>query len=149
MPAEHENSHSRILNWRPALITLARELNGQAYVWGSTDCASVALRAYASMYHQSPFNGIGKMSTKRTIMRKLSQVGNIIDWLETRGFYRVDKMFAQCGDLAIECEEGRDIPSISIILGSNALVIDEEDGVSIVSRWDLDDDYVYMRHQIG
>lgn len=124
----------RVFNWNVALGELARELVGQAVVWGETDCVSVARKALVAMYGEdisAPYIDV-TYSTKLGAARALKKIGGLETVIDATGCRGVPLHLTRDGDfLFFESDDGGE--NIATKMGSRWVVaIPEENTIRAI-----------------
>jgi hypothetical protein len=121
----------RVPNWNVRLVELANEVLGKPFVWGETDCASVARRAVAVMYEDDPVAQHIKVTytTKVGAARAFKKIGSMIDILLAAGAKEVRPDLTQDGDIMVfPKNENAGYENLATRIGSMWIVSSPEEG---------------------
>lgn len=123
-------------NWDVALTRFANYQRGRAFVWGSTDCATLTRQALKVIHNEDKWDGfVKRYDTKKgaLLFVRNADPENV---LVASGGCQVGRSFATAGDVALAPEmDDHGLPAVSILLcGCKVLYSTVEDGVIIVSK---------------
>ena len=118
---------NRAPNWHVKLAQLANEVVGQSFVWGETDCASVARRAVAVMYEDDPISPHITFSytTRTGATRAFNRIGSFADIALAAGAKEVRPDLTQDGDIMIFPKDGN-YENVATRMGSMWIISDPE-----------------------
>jgi hypothetical protein len=120
-------------HWERRLVEWMEAQVGQPYVWGETDCVSLACRAIEVMTaiplakpaYTTALQGVG------ALRRAQSEHGSVGGWFVAQGLVQIDSVrLAHGGDLVVvEPLEARDLPTVAVIVATSVLLPDPVAGV--------------------
>jgi hypothetical protein len=125
----------RIPNWPVALGNLARELIGQPFVWGETDCVSIVRKATIAMYGEDiakPYIDV-TYKTKIGAVRAFKKIGTIGNIIEKVGCREVPLHLTRDGDFLLFEPNGEQYENMATRMGSRwILAVPEENTIKAV-----------------
>lgn len=118
---------SRVKTWEVGIAAFANDVIGEAFVWGSTDCAALTFRALAIM--RPDVDSTIDWDSLRTARDRLA-LEQPHQWFERIGGRGVTPLsFASTGDVILgELRELR-LPAFHLIVGNHALTSSPAEGV--------------------
>lgn len=123
---------SRIPNWEVALAKFATAELGKPFVWGETNCVSLAIRALdvqcGDNYHACVKHFMSSELRAGAFVRKQGLAG-IVSRLKARGIAVIPQNFEQVGDVRFVQTEVT--IGASVLLGRKALSSTQEAGVAL------------------
>lgn len=123
---------SRIANWEVALANFVTAEVGKPFIWGETNCVSLAARALdiqsGENYHPCVKHFMSSEIRARAFVRKQGIAG-IVSRLKERGLVVVPKNFEQIGDVCFVQTETT--IGASVLLGRKALSSSQKNGVAL------------------
>lgn len=120
----------RYRNWDLALRRWATSMAGQPFVWGTTDCASLALTAVGILYPRRTVLRLQPWTSQREALQLLTAHPRAIeDALEQLGGVALPLAFATTGDLLVL--PAAPFPHLYVSLGAEILATDPEVGVHL------------------
>lgn len=130
--------YPRHAQWRTRLLAWANGVRHQPYVWGKTDCASLARAALDEMFCRSVTAHIPGWTSKRTALRALAAFGGIDAVLRGLGAELVTLPFARAGDVIVTPTDDAAEP-IGVLMYVDPWCVSStpETGVQWVARGDL------------
>lgn len=141
---------ARVLNWDVRLVEFAREVRGQPYVWGETDCATLVRRALTVMHGEDPLpDDVGAWTTRIGALRVAGRT-DVEDALYRAGGWEVRPPYATAGDVALAQPHGQGdpLPTLSVLLPrGKVLTSTPQLGVAVLARDSLDPGTRYFRHE--
>lgn len=116
------------------LVALAEQLVGLPYVWGHTDCASLALRALEAMAKKpgviAERLGVSWYDSRSSALRVFSTLGGIRTALEALDLTEHPVCYAHQGDIIVlPGAEGHPVQSAGVVVSGRMLTATEELGV--------------------
>lgn len=93
----------RILEWRSRLLAWADTVDGKPFVWGETDCGSLARAALAECFGVDVAPSLPQWSTAKQAAAVLKK-RTVIDILTALGAEQRPIAFARTGDIIIMTE---------------------------------------------
>lgn len=129
----------RLPNWDVRLVAFAREMSGQVFEWGSTDCASLVRRGLIAMMGKDVLKKhIGIWKTRRGALL-VSRHTKPDGALKASGAVRVGMGYAWSGDVAVGAStDGHNMAQVALLLPTRkALTSTPEMGVIIVDKLSL------------
>lgn len=126
-------------NWDVALTKFANYQRGRAFVWGSTDCATLTRQALKVIHDEDKWDGFVKRYYTKKGALLFARNADPENVLIASGGRQVGRGFATAGDVALAHEtDDHGLPAVSILLcGCKVLYSTVEDGVTIVSQYAL------------
>lgn len=124
---------ARVLDWRTRLVDWGLALRGRPFVWGQTDCATLARQALVLCFGRDLTVHVPLWHSAREAAEILKQ-HPIVDELKALGAEERPLAFARAGDLVL-MEETDDIGGVSIgvVIDASAVVASSTvDGVQLV-----------------
>lgn len=91
----------RIVNWDVKLVEYALSLQGQPFVWGQTDCASIVRGAMRAMYGEDLWSEGYDYTSLLEAKRLLEVSGGVAMQLSLLGAEEVPRGFLQQGDVVV------------------------------------------------
>jgi hypothetical protein len=88
--------HPRVRYWETALVRWAREQAGRPYVWGVTDCATLARAALAVVFGRDVAPGLPVWKSQASASR-IAKRTRVSDALRTLGAIESQAAFAGAG----------------------------------------------------
>lgn len=120
--------------WRTMLRRFADTEHGKAFVWGETDCASLARRALVSMFgaaledrFPTPWN------SALTAQTALESAVSVDAWLRSIGAVVHPINFMRAGDIVVQPELEEIVGQIAVMVcidGTECLTTGKQSGVS-------------------
>lgn len=139
----------RVVNWDVNLLLWATAQSGQPFLWGITDCGSLARGALDVMYGGSVIDA-WPYHTKREALRVHAETGGVEAVLRAHGAYDIGIMFAQQGDFVIEREpDANGLPSCGIVVARMLLCSSPEVGVGFIDLERERPDLIVLRYPRG
>lgn len=127
----------RRVNWDVEIATLARDLVGQPFRWGLTDCGSLIRAGIRRMYEDGDelVDGIPTYENKADALRIIGKAGGFRKIFEEHlGAVPVRRSFLQAGDLIVlpgEDDEG--VPGSGILpLTTHVMTSSIKEGVHLI-----------------
>lgn len=116
------------------LVALAEQLVGLPYVWGHTDCASIAVRCLEAMAKRPGCVvqrlGVEWYDSRTSALRVFSLLGGIRTALEALDLTEHPPCYAHQGDiLVLPGAEGHPVESAGVVVSGRMLTSVEERGV--------------------
>ncbi len=142
--------HEPVANWDRRLVEFARETNGQAFEWGSTDCVSLVRRGLQVEFGVDVWKGhVGKYKTKRGAVTVAGKT-DYEDALLTSGAVEVGYHFGTSGDVALSPKEDEHgMFSMALLVPSRkALTSVPREGVVIVDKLQLEPGTRFFRYGV-
>lgn len=127
---------ARVPNWDMRLIKWARGLVDEPYVWGLTDCGSLARGALWALYEADPLGDLS-WDSEETALEALEALGGLETALREVGARELPIRFAQSGDLLVEREGNADPARLYVMVAGNLLYTLPDDGVHLMSVREL------------
>lgn len=141
----------RVLAWDAALIDWARSVLGRDFVWGKTDCATLARGAIMAMYEGAESKvSMGPLpgwTTERGAVRAHVRTGGPVAVLRRMGAERVCPAYAQRGDITVD--DSRALPNIGIVVSGGVVMAHPDRGVFLVPLPARDVDLLVLRLPYG
>lgn len=129
----------RVADYEVRVVDLAEKLRGSAFVWGSTDCASVARRVLVAMLATDPWRKLVRpYDSLRTALSTFQDVDLTTIWWESGGCEVVDRPL-WTGDVGMGPGQDSDaLPSLYVALPrSLALAATRTRGVFVAHQSQL------------
>lgn len=116
------------------LIALAEQIVGLPYVWGHTDCASLALRAIETMAKRpgsvAERLGVEWYDSRTSALRVFSELGGIRAALDSLGMTTHPVCYAHQGDIVVlPGAAGHPVESAGVMVSGRMITSTEELGV--------------------
>ena len=121
----------RVRNWDGLLMGWARSVAGRPFVWGITDCGTLARGAALAMYGVDLVPDAPHYRTKTGALRAVGRT-SVAAELERAGARRVGVAYLQAGDVLCAPDEDRGPGHAAVCLGQDVLTTDPGRGVLIV-----------------
>lgn len=137
-----------IENWDSRLVEFAREVVGQEFAWGTTDCASLVRRALEIVYGRDVWKDhVGTWKTKRGALG-VSGRTDYEDALRASGATEVGIHYAWSSDVALgPSEDDHGMIQVAILLPTRkAMTSMPETGVVIVDKMALAEGTRFWRY---
>lgn len=116
--------------WENRLVAWEREVLGEPFEWGRTDCVSLARGALEAMYEDPPVPTLGPdYETADGARRAHVETDGPEAVLRAGGAEEVGLGFARDGDMLIGVEEAGGIEGVAVVVESYYVVASEEEGV--------------------
>ncbi len=135
-------------NWDSRLVELAREVVGEPFEWGVTDCASLVRRALKVMYGRDVWKGhVGEWKTLRGAVGVNGRTDRQ-EALRSSGAVEVAKSYAWSGDVALGAsEDDHGMLQVAVLLPTRkAMTSTPRDGVVIVDKLSLAEGTTFWRY---
>ena len=129
----------RVENWDVHLVEFAESVRGAPFVWGETDCVTLARAGLRVILDRDPWHGLlGRWTTKRGAFR-VSVRADTGAILKASQAAEVPPRMATAGDLAVGPGLGEEgLHRLSILVPARkALVAFPEGGVELVDQLSL------------
>lgn len=126
----------RVRNWDVHLVRRARELVGEPYTWGATDCGSIVIEALGTVYGSSPLGDLA-WDGPRSAQDALDALGGVQGALERLTARQVPLSFAQTSDVLV-VPSGEHLARLHVIVVGQALTSTPKSGVVLWKLADLD-----------
>ncbi len=126
----------RIENWDSRLVEYAKEVDGQAFEWGTTDCASLVRRGLIVIMGDDPWKrAVKTWKTSRGALGIAERVDHQ-EALRASGAVEVGKHYAWSGDVALgPSEDEHGMIQMALLLPTRKAMTSAPDtGVIIVDR---------------
>lgn len=126
---------ARLPDWEIALAAFARTQCGQPFVWGQTNCVSLAFRALDAMCGsnlQALHWRSMRSQTRALAWVRRHGLAGLVDVLQGAGLVLVPRNFEQPGDVCLVNLPGPTIGA-SVVLGRLRLSSTSEEGVGLFS----------------
>jgi len=123
---------SRVRNWDIHLYRWARDVTGEPFEWGRTDCGSLVRESLAAMYPDKGLPLAGPppaYSTEREALRVHAETGGVEGWVQAAGWEPVSLGFACQGDVIVGLGDVGGVPGAAVVVAGVFLVASESDGV--------------------
>jgi hypothetical protein len=119
-------------DWRTRLGAWATTQVGKQFVWGQTDCASLAREALCQMFGRDLIPVAVDYSTAYGATRALAQFGDIGSYLEELGAERTTPAFLRAGDIVLMDEPTEAVGGVALMicLDSRRCLMTGPNGVS-------------------
>lgn len=126
---------SRQRDWRAQLHRWARQQLGAPFVWGETDCASLARQALTVMFGEDLLPELPRWSTAREAVAVLAQHGAGVGLLVALGAQEVSLSFIRAGDIVVteEVEETVGHAAYMVCLDRLQCITSTTDGVGVLN----------------
>ena len=128
---------TRLLDWRSRLVAWGLALQGQTFVWGKTDCATLGREALQVCFGEDVVPHIGKPWTTMRQAAKRLQKFPYREQLEALGAEQNPLAFMRAGDIVIGVEPTERLDQLSVMVcldASQLLASSTVDGVRILDR---------------
>ena len=89
----------RVEDWRPRLVTWAESVRNRPFIWGATDCATLARKALSICFGRDIIPDVPHWRNLYQAKACLEKYGNLPAALEKMGAEVVTLPFARGGDL--------------------------------------------------
>ncbi len=119
---------SRLRNWDVDLVLWARGVIGRSYVWGETDCGSLARAAVALLYGSDPIEG-SSWTDEASAAAALRALGGVSKTMRLLGAVKTDVLHAQSGDLLTTRGSGSHAGRFCIVVAGRLLTSVPDSGV--------------------
>lgn len=118
-------------NWGHRLVMWQKEVLGEPFVWGETDCGSLVWRALHEMYRSPPIEGaVPAYESAQDARRAHLETGGVGPVLRRGGAEEVGLNFARQGDVLVGVGGPGELPGAAVVVERHFVVTDEEEGVS-------------------
>ena len=118
---------NRVANWQVNAAEEISPLVGTPFIWGETDCASLARKMLVRMYGEDPFTGkVGNYSTKMGAVKAFKKAGSFDELIGSIGGKRIKKNSVRDGDVAVVQDDSEGFQSLLIYVGSRWIVASSE-----------------------
>ena len=142
------SDHEPVANWDRRLVEFAREVIGQEFEWGLTDCVALVRRGLQVEFGVDVWEGhVGKYKTKRGAVTVAGKT-DYEDALLTSGAVEVGFHYGTSGDVALSPrEDEHGMLSMALIVPSRkALTSTPSEGVVIVDKLRLEEGTRFFRY---
>lgn len=92
---------NKIENWDSFLVEYANNMVGKEFVWGKTDCATLARRGLMVILGRNPWRGHIKVWRSKAAALRASKTVDPIAIFNDSGAREIDRGFISAGDIAI------------------------------------------------
>jgi len=114
----------RRAGWEFSLVEYAMAQRGRPFVWGDTDCFSLARGALEVVYESDPLADVGAYGSASEAGAVLRAVGHPADALRERGATLVPLGMAQQGDLLLmPGDDGTGHPRFAVVVDGRGHVL--------------------------
>lgn len=94
---------TRVYGWDTRLVAFEREVLGEPFRWGKTDCGSLVRGVWTALYGEdAPSPEVRDYDTRFGALRAHVESGGIEAALREHGAREVDLRYAQGGDVVVE-----------------------------------------------
>lgn len=107
---------TRRLDWRSALQAWAREQVGKPFVWGQTDCGSLARDALQIMFGRDVVPGLPRYQSWGEAVAAKDQIVLFSLLFEGLGAQASAPAFMRAGDVVVAIEPGEDVGRESLMI---------------------------------
>lgn len=126
----------RTFNFEAKLFDWSRDLLGQEYEWGETDCGTLMIASQRVMHSEPVFESVDNYTTEIGAKRALTKVGGVRALMLDNGGSEIEFNFRQPGDIIVTPEsDDSDFPWFSIVIDYDAFTSSPSRGVVML---DLD-----------
>lgn len=138
----------RLANWDVNLVDFARDVVGQEFEWGTTDCASLVRRGLIAMMGKDLLKkhvGIWKTRRGALIASRHTKPEHA---LKASGAVKVGALYAWSGDVAVGANvDDHGMVQVALLLPTRkALTSGQEKGVIIVDKLSLTEGTRFWRY---
>lgn len=135
----------RPLDWRTRLVRWALAQPGRPFVWGETDCATLARQAVVLCYGEDPWPDTPQWHTAREAKRAHAASGGMVAALECLGARHVPLNFARTGDIVAFPEPKEKIGGMALgVWVDDRCLLSSDEGVFMARRTDLPADAMVL-----
>lgn len=135
----------RVNNWDIRLGRWAESIRGEPFEWGVTDCGSLVSEAMNVIYDDPGLPDIDRYGSIGEAVRTHKEVGGVAGALRSAGATEVPITYRQQGDVLVGYDEEAGLPGAAIVVGSTAVVANEEEGVIVRPLAEFSDDVTVLR----
>lgn len=120
--------------WRSELVAWADKVRGAPYLWGETDCSTLARQALRIQFGQDVFPRMLRWTSLREALRVLKTiggVGGVSPLFAATGARELQgrKKHWPVGAILMKEEEGTRLPAFAVSMGQYIIESDLENGV--------------------
>ncbi len=141
----------RVENWDRRLVEFTNEVNGQAFEWGTTDCASLVRRGLSLMFGRDVWKKhVGEWKTKRGALG-VSGRTDYEDALRASGAVEMGIHYAWSGDVALgPSEDDHGMLQIGLLVPTRKILTSTpEVGVAIADKLRVEEGTRFYRYGVN
>lgn len=138
----------RIPNWDIALVHLARNVQGEPFCWGETDCGTLCYRAVAVMYGEGEAEDRfgGPWQSLHDARERWAEIGGAHGAMDALEAYEATPRSVRSGDILLfDGADPDSLPRLAFVAGGKVVTVDRKEGVRIVPVRDVVDPFVVWR----
>jgi len=136
---------ARVLNWDGRLVAWAKEMVGRPFVWGETDCITLAIEAIEIIHPGQIKFDLPFWDSKKTAIVAIKKINGFSAYMEKHGAVKIEsELLARAGDLLV-APSVDSIEGCQVVIGGKIISSRPDEGVHIRNLYPVQVGSVVMR----